>query len=285
MNRQDKWKDGKLVSRGIEWTIYQHPTEGWTLPGYTANPVRGCKHQCQWEIGGAVAQCYAKTIRERMDGVGSFETITWHPDTLEDVRRHKKSAGIFLCSMSDLFGQGVQREWIDEVIQCIRDCPQHVFFSLTKNPSRFREFYGSLWPANWLVGVSYPPTFMFGHRLTSKQQRTWFTKALGFLKDSPAQMSWVSAEPLSIDLSDEMQTAEWLSWVVIGAASKGSSTYQPDPEIFRRTIHALEGTPIFLKGNVDTALAHEEAGGWREEFPAVEVIGEHAPVFQELPTI
>lgn len=271
MNRQDKWKDGKLVSRGIEWTAYRWPN-GTALPGFTANPVRGCKHQCQWEMpDGNIATCYAKVGRERIDGPGSFERITYHPEVLADIRKRKKPAGIFIDSMSDLFGLDVQRDWIDAVIQCIRDCPQHVFFSLTKNPSRFRtDFNGDKpWPENWLVGISYPPTFMFGKKLTIEQQNAWFKKALDFLKDSPARRYWVSAEPLSLDLSRWLQVSEWLDWVVIGAASNGSTTCQPDPEIFRRTLHALEGTPVFFKGNIDRQLADEVAGGWREEFPAM----------------
>lgn len=271
MNRQDIFKDGVLVKRGIEWTQYRYP-DGTTLPGFTANPVRGCKHQCEWEMpDGKIARCYAKDVRDRMDGAGAFENITWHPNVLDGIRRHTKPAGIFIDSMSDLFGLDVQGDWIDAVIQCIRDCPQHIFYSLTKNPSRFRtDFQGDKpWPDNWLVGISYPPTFMFGKKLTSDQQNAWFKKALDFLNNSPALRRWVSAEPLSLDLSGWLQVSEWLDWVVIGAASNGGATHQPDKEIFRRTLHAMEGTPVFFKGNIDRKLADEVAGGWREEFPVM----------------
>jgi protein gp37 len=247
---------------GIEWSHLLGPRTG-----FTANPVRGCAHRCEWQMpDGEIARCYAKEIRDRLDGDGAFEKITYHPEVLADIKRHKTPAGIFCDSMSDMFGQGVKHEWIQDIIQTIAECPQHVFFSLTKNASRFREFK-TPWPSNWLVGISYPPTFMFGKKLTNDQQNAWFKKALDFLKDSPAQRYWVSAEPLSLDLSGWLQASEWLDWVVIGAASNGAVTHQPNPETFRRTLHALEGTPVYFKGNIDRQLADEVAGGWREEFP------------------
>ena len=50
MNRQAKYKNGKLVGRGIEWT------------DYTSNIIAGCKHDCRWEMpDGKIAICYAET--------------------------------------------------------------------------------------------------------------------------------------------------------------------------------------------------------------------------------
>ena len=252
---------------GIEWT---HALGART--GYTANPVRGCKHDCKWEIGGRIVRCYAKSQRERMDGPGSFENITWHPTVLDDIKSHKEPCGIFLDSMADLFGQGVQKEWIDAVINTIRDCPYHVFFSLTKNPSRFRDFAGNTpWPSNWLVGISYPPTFMFGKKLTPEQQRAWFKKAMEFLSNSPAYMPWVSIEPLSLDLSDILSDYRHIiKWAVIGAGSDGAQKFQPAADHLAKTLEALAGVPVFFKGNLDRRLADEVAGGWREKFPKIQ---------------
>lgn len=260
MNRQGSKENPR---GGIEWVHWFGP-----LTGYTANPIRGCTHDCKWEmVDGVIVPCYAKSQKERIYGPGTFEKITWHPVVLSEIKRHEKPAGIFIDSMSDMFGQGVKNEWIQDVIQTIADCPQHVFFSLTKNPSRFREFT-SQWPANWLVGISYPPTFMFGKRLTLEQQTAWFKRALEFLIASPAQHRWVSIEPLSLDLSDLLyENEKHLCWAVIGAASDGGKTHQPNRTHFKNTLAALDHTRIFFKGNLDCGLANEIAGGWREEFP------------------
>lgn len=264
MNRQDKWKDGVLVSRGIEWTLY------FGKNGYTTNPVRGCKHDCKWEMPGRIVGCYAKAIKERLHGPGTFEQITWHPEVLDDIKKHKEPCGIFIDSMSDLFGQGVEKEWIDAVIATIRACPHHVFFSLTKNPSRFRDFAGDApWPENWLCGISYPPTFMFGKRLAVEQQRAWFKTGMLWLKDSPATSRWVSIEPLSLDLSDILGFhRETIKWAVVGAGSDGSEYFQPDIATLKNTMHALRGIPVFFKGNLSKELANQ-VGGWREQFPTL----------------
>lgn len=263
---------------GIEWT---HMLGDRT--GYTSNPVRGCQHGCRWEMpDGNIAICYAESGRERLDGPGSFKNITWHPQQLEMISARKTPSGIFIDSTSDLFGLNVNRDWIVKVIECIRNNPQHVFFSLTKNPSRFLDFKDDArWPANWLVGISYPPTFMFGKKLTTEQQRAWFRKALNLLYGSPATWRWISAEPLSLDLSDIIRDSRQspppdgkegeiaIHWCVVGAASNGSVTYQPAPGTMRNTLDALTGIPIFFKGNLDRTLADEVAGGWREEFPKI----------------
>ena len=252
----------QLPPGGIEWTrIYGRP-------GYTANPVRGCKHECRWEMpSGDIAICYAKSFKERMSGHGSFKNITWHPSVLADIRKLKEPSGIFIDSSSDLFGQGVKNEWIQSVIQTIAECPQHVFFSLTKNPSRFREFK-TPWPSNWLAGISYPPTFMFGKRLTPEQQRHWFERGMNWLAESPAQKPWVSIEPLSLDLSSILRDyRKVIKWAVIGAATNGAATHQPAADVFANTLDALIGIPVFFKSNLSRTMAEEVAGGWREEFP------------------
>lgn len=266
MNRQDKWKDGVLISRGIEWTAI------WGRPGYTANPVRGCPHGCEWEMpDGSRAECYAKTIAEKLARKAypkGFAHVTFRPEELEAVERLKDPAGIFIDSMTDLFSQGVEADWIYRTLLAVRKCEQHVFFSLTKNPGRLKRF--GPFPKNMLVGVSVPPTFMFGKRLTLEQQIIWLDSALRMLEECGAVWRWCSIEPLSWDVSHVLaRHPHALHWAVIGAASNRARTYQPDKEHFRRALAVLDGckTKVFFKGNLSRNLADEVAGGWREEFP------------------
>lgn len=266
MNKQPI-KDGK--GAGIEWTHIHG------RPGFTANPVRGCLHDCEWRMpDGTIVACYAKEFRERLDGPGSFEKLTWHPDVLEAVRRHKQPAGIFIDSMSDLFGQSVDAQWILDTLRCIRDCPQHVFFSLTKNPSRLPKF--SPFPSNLWLGISAPPTFMYGKELSLDQQRTWFRVALEKLAqcshESKAGIRWLSLEPLSFDMSDILREhLNAFDWAVIGAGSDGARKFQPDRITFRNVFNVLSqsGKDVFLKGNIDRALANDICGGWLECWPSV----------------
>ena len=245
---------------GIEWTHIFGPGTG-----YTANPVRGCQHQCRWRMpDGNVAICYAEAQRDRLDGKGAFQNITFNPEVLAAIRKHQQPAGIFIDSMSDLFAQGVTDVQICSVLETISTCQQHTFFSLTKNPTRLPKF--SPFPENLFVGVSLPPTFMFGKELTVQQQISWFYKALKSLCECDAKVRWVSLEPLSWDCSDVLaQFKGQIHWAVIGAASNGGRTFQPDWNTYRRVAAALKEIPVFFKGNLRPSF--EGTGIWRTEFP------------------
>src|SRR5206468_525002 len=65
-----------------------------------------------------------------------------------------------------------------------------------------------------------------------------------------------------------------LDWVVIGAASAGRRTFQPDPAHVRNLLDVMDatGTPVFYKGNIkdlfkSSDLGSEERNRWREDFP------------------
>lgn len=250
---------------GIEWTRVNG------RPGYTANPIRGCMHRCQWEMpDGKIATCYAKEVAEGIAKnayPNGFESLSFHEAELQAIAKTKEPSGIFIDSMSDLFGAQVRDYWISEVLDCIEANPRHIFLSLTKNPPRLKGFD---FPENLWVGISAPPSFMFGNRLTEDQQFAWLERGLGCLADANCGTRWISIEPLSFDLAPHLvQFGKSLDWAVIGAASNGRKTHQPDKEHFRMALYAMGGRPVFFKGNLSKALADEVAGGWRADFPTL----------------
>lgn len=263
MNKQLKTKDGEIVSLGVEWCHVFGPGTG-----YTWNPVAGCRHRCRWDMpDGTTAICYAESIAEGLASAAypeGFAGHYWHPDRLDEPARLKWPAGIFLDSMSDLMGHWVPEEQIRAVLDVVRDTPRHVYFLLTKNAPRLLKFQDELPPNLW-VGVSMPPTSMWGKRLTWDQQYLLFKHAMDVLDalEGKAAIRWVSFEPLSRDVG------RWLirppfEWAVIGAASSGRVTYQPEPEWVAGLLAKLDryGVPVFFKGNLE----------WqphREEFPEV----------------
>lgn len=215
---------------------------------------------------GTVAICYAEAIAEGIakkaypDG---FSSLRFDPTELEAIRNLKEPSGIFIDSMSDLFGHDVPRDWIIQTLEAVKDSPQHIFFSLTKNAIRLRELS---FPPNLWVGISSPPSFMHGKELHNPQ--LWFLKALRWLCESDAKVRWVSLEPLAHDLTTVLKLfKDLIDFAVIGAASNGPKTHQPDAEMLGNTLEALSGVPVFFKGNLSRNLAHNVAGGWREEFP------------------
>ncbi len=252
---------------GIGWT------RPWGRPGYTANPIRGCLHGCEWRMpDGTIARCYAGDLARGLAKAAyphGFEHLSFHPEELGEISKRKTPSGIFIDSMSDMYGQKVPAGWISEVATTIHENPQHEIFSLTKNFFRLKEF--SPMPANQWVGISSPPTFMFGKELSLDRQRTWFKKAMENLMNCECHIRWVSFEPLSIELSDIICSFPPLDWAVIGAASNGPRTFQPDREALAKMLAVLK-CPIYFKENLDRKLAFEVAGSWRQEFPSESLI-------------
>lgn len=256
---------------GIEWTrVYGRR-------GYTWNPIKGCNHGCRWRMpDGKIAICYAEEVANgknpgiRKSYPGGFAAVHFREDILYDPKALKASSGIFCDSMSDLFGVGTREEWTDRVIEVIAGLPQHIFFALTKNAPRLKKHQI---PRNLWVGLSAPATFMFGKELSEQQQRAWFDRSLEALGACNAWIKWVSLEPLSMDLSQEISRARsFLKWAVIGAASNGREKIQPNQCDFANTLIALDGIPVFFKGNISPGLAHLLAGGWKDNFPDIGTI-------------
>lgn len=255
MNKQYKNAD----SRGIEWT------------DYTWNPIAGCFHACAWTMpDGKVANCYAEDVANKFGSSAyseGFEHHYWRPDTLKEPSKVKEPSRIFVGSMADVFGHWVPQEQIEQVLAVVWENPQHGFQFLTKNPKRLKQFD---FPPNAWVGISAPPTHMWNKPLTWMQQRTWLDASLRALMECNAVIKWMSIEPLSYDITEDLQVDEEapdLQWAVIGAASNGAKVYQPDPVWVEKLIDQLDcnGTPIFFKGNLRGNAGVTE---WREEFPA-----------------
>lgn len=246
MNKQKKSE----TRRGIEWT------------DYTFNPVGGCKHGCRWIMpDGSIAECYAEVVAERVAQNTyplGFEHIYWRPELLDKPLKLAKGSRIFLDSMSDLMGVGVEDEQVEQVLDVCRQAHWHTFQLLTKNAPRLLKFE---FPANVWVGVSAPPSIMFGRRLSLEQQARMLKRSLDVLKQVKVPVRWMSIEPLSFDIAPLLEESN-LQWAVIGAASNGAKTYQPRREWVENVLNVLDaqGTKVFFKGNL-------EWNEWREEMP------------------
>jgi protein gp37 len=246
MNKQRKTNG----SRGIEWT------------DYTWNPVQGCQHGCRWQMpDGSIAECYAETIANRVaqkSYIHGFEHHYWNPHKLDQPLKVRKPSRIFLDSMSDLMGHWVPREEIQQVLDICHKADRHAFQLLTKNAPRLLEFE---FPPNVWVGVSAPPTQMFGKKLSFKQQQRMVTRQLEILNRLEVPVRWMSIEPLSFDIAPLLEDSP-LEWAVIGAATNGYKTYQPEPDWVENVLEVLDfqDTAVFFKGNL-------EWSPWRENFP------------------
>ncbi len=248
---------------GVEWTRV------WGRCGFTWNPIKGCKQGCAWRMpDGSIANCYAEDVANRLAQAAypqGFEHHYYKPSILDEPLRLKKPAGIFVGSMADVFGWWVPEEQIRQVLDVCRRAHWHVFFFLTKNPKRLREF--SPFPANCWVGASVPPSIMWNKELSRPQQTKLLLTTLDALMEIEAPVKWLSIEPLSWDLSEYLVDAP-LDWAVIGAASNGRTLYQPRPKWVASALDVLDAksVPCFMKRNLRPSLGVAFAE-WREEFP------------------
>lgn len=266
MNKQFEIVDGKKVNNKIEWTDYTHNITG------------GCEHGCGWILPtGERTICYAEAQVDRMQSdkffPEGFKHHYWHPERLEEPLKLKEPSRIFHGSMADVFGHWVPDAQIEAIFDMCRRAHWHTHQFLTKNVPRVLKFNDQIPPNVW-IGASVPPSIMRGHELTLDQQRQMLRTTFNVLARVNATVKWISFEPLTFDVSSCLawaneQHGNILKWAVIGAASNGSTIYQPKPLFVRLAIEQLRemNASIFFKGNLRGNAA---ADPWLEEFPVTQ---------------
>jgi protein gp37 len=241
---------------------------GITWTNFTWNPIRGCFHGCQWLMPtGKMANCYAEDVANRFAQKAypqGFEHHYWNPGVLKEPGKVKTPSKIFVGSMADVFGAWVPDEQIQAVLDVVRQTPQHTFQFLTKNPARLKDFD---FPVNAWVGISAPPTGMRGKIWTTPMKAAWLRSSCSYLSRCNAKVRWLSAEPLSFNMTN-IFSLFWFDWIVIGAASDGKTYYQPEPEWVRGLTDEAQylNVPVFYKGNLK---GNPGAEPWLEQFPQV----------------
>lgn len=250
MNKQQK----NSKSRGIEWT------------DWTWNPTAGCMHGCTWKMpDGSIAECYAKKIAEglaRSAYPEGFEHHYWRNHVLYEPLKEKAPSKIFVGSMADLFGHWTPAEQIRQVLDVMRQAHWHTFQTLSKYPIRLPEF--NPFPSNVWVGVSLPAGKLMPQKGAARALKAYLQQ----MTRIEASIRFMSIEPLWFDAGKVFK--QWteengslpFEWVIIGAATNGPKTYQPDAAWVSTLLDVLDDQriPVFFKGNLKWSA-------WREEFP------------------
>lgn len=102
---------------------------------------------CERVSAGCV-NCYAERINQQRFGTGlPYNRVSRdRVEVVLDTRtlllplRWRKPRRIFVCSMTDLFGEWVPDAFIDRVFAVASLCPQHTFLVLTKRTERMRAY-------------------------------------------------------------------------------------------------------------------------------------------------
>lgn len=183
-----------MATSGIEWTEV------------TWNPTTGCDRTSP-----GCDNCYALTLAKRLKAMhqpkyqadgdprtsGPGFRLTLHPDALGLPFRWSAPRLIFVNSMSDLFHEDVPLDYIRSVFDVMTATPQHTYQVLTKRSKRLARDAAHLdWPSNVWMGVSV------------ESQRYAFR--LDHLREVPATVRFVSAEPLLGPLELDLSGIQWL---------------------------------------------------------------------------
>lgn len=175
---------------------------GWT--DHTMNFWQGC-HKVSTEC----QHCYIDGLMKlagRQPFNGPMRTVVWSKPA--KWNRQAAKAGqrlrIFTCSMSDFFHEGAD-QWRPEAWQIIRDCQNLDWLVLTKRPERVREQL----PDDWSDGY---PNVWLGVTCGARSS----LHRVEILKSLPAQLRFISAEPLleSIDFRPHLDGS--IHWIITG---------------------------------------------------------------------
>ncbi len=232
----------------IEWT------------DYTLNPIKGlCPVDCKDNQG--KSYCYARAMYKR---------FKWNPEIYLETGVFadlpSKPSRIFIGSTMELFGNWIKAEWMNYILDWVRDYPQHTFIFLTKQPQNLIQW--SPFPSNVWVGAS---------------ATNWETafNALWEFQDVRAKVKFISFEPL-LDWTNRRELEGWLirssiSWLIIGQQTPVRKATMPKIEWIKEIVEACDkaNIPIFLKENLRCVLPslkpfRVKDGSWylRQEFPS-----------------
>jgi len=134
--------------------------------------------------------------------------------------------------------------WI-RLIGKIRECPQHQFITLTKDPTGIPEYVAQNWPDNLWMGTSVTGIADRGGDYTMPYERD---RAQSLMALAPRERRFLSIEPM-------LGSAGWVrpldyAWVIMGGLTGKRAKPAPWPEIdWVITGCQRGGVPVYVKGN------------------------------------
>jgi len=182
---------------------------------------------------------------------GYSPTIYVH--RLNDPMKVKKPCGIFVCDAADMFGSWGYSAWIQFVLDTVRDCPQHIFFLLTKNPERYKVF------------EPFPDNCWCGTTVTTEDD-VW---RIDDVRDVECGNRFVSFEPLMGEIRDpDLQN---IDWTIIGAETGNRAGKVVPASGWVSHLEWWAGqncVPVFEKDNLKSVMSY----GYelKREFPLLE---------------
>jgi protein gp37 len=160
---------------------------------------------------------------------------------------------IFISSMGDMFSEGVEAVWVNDILGMVQYCTRLNFLVLTKRPDRILELVHSTIPRNLWLGVS-----------VTCQEDAWRIDMLR--RELPVSHKFVSFEPLHGPITTDLQGIEWA--IVGGETGNRKGKILPELEWICNLLDIARASniPVFLKNNIRTETAYH-FGQEFQQFP------------------
>lgn len=184
-----------------------HSNIEWT--DATWNPVRGCT-----KISPGCIHCYAETFAERFRGVPGHPyeqgfDLRLVPEKLNEPLKWSAPRMVFVNSMSDLFHDRVPDDYIEQVADVMVKANWHTYQVLTKRADRLQQLLSGK-----LCRAAAAANIWWG---VSVENKKYGLPRIDFLRQTPAQVRFLSIEPLLEDLG-ELNLSR-IHWAIVGGES------------------------------------------------------------------
>ena len=250
----------------------------------TWNPSTGCS-----KVSSGCKYCYAETMAARLQRMGScrYENgfgFTMHWDKIDEPLSWRKPRKVFVNSMSDLFHEASDIEFVRRVFAVMQQTPRHQYQVLTKRPDRM---------ATWLTMLQDAGEYEPAEHIwlgTSIEDDLVVDRA-DHLRATPGVVRFLSCEPLLGPL-DGLGLRD-IDWVIVGGES-GAHLWEERARARRGLVDyvdgvwsarteraswvtdirdrcAADGIPFFFKqwgGATPKAGGRDLAGASWDQFPA-----------------
>ena len=205
----------------------------------TWNPTTGCT-----KISQGCKNCYAATLSKRLKAMGIRKyrndfKLTQHEDEIDLPLHWKRPRMIFVNSMSDLFHEDVDMEFIGRCFYTMIKADYHIYQILTKRPQKMTEFSKMFLK---YFGFSIPAHIWMGVSVADNDTR-W---RIAELERTECTMRFVSFEPL-LGMIDSVRLHK-INWAIIGGES-GHHYRKVDGKWVRDLIAQCvkQDVPVFFK--------------------------------------
>lgn len=225
---------------------------GWC--NLTFNPVWGCRNHCEYCYARGMARRFTDVIADKEHAYiyKQSQYRVWQDEVANRLRNFKptflkshfdkkfpkKPQRIFVGSMSGIYYW--KSEWVEMVIEKVKQYPQHTFMFLTQHPEVYERYN---FPINCWLGVT----------MTTN-------KKIYYIRKSLSKVRFLSIEPLLEEIDIENIDDFEPDWIIVGAETgnrKGKII--PKKEWIEVIINFCNrtGVPLYLKDSLKNIYPEE----------------------------